>query len=153
MRLIVSINESSMTVHRNYNRIYRLLQCPYSSFIQVGLQAGAESSSGNKSEIIESSKRSFIRCICQYEKILINHGKCQLHSQLHSNYIQKMAFPTLSRKIKCSSLHVGLLFFHPFMVDCLPWERWFPPLWSSKGKYKLIVSEINKILTISLFRL
>ena len=32
---------------------------------------------------------------CQYEKIWGNREKRQLHSQLHSNYIQKMSVSTL----------------------------------------------------------
>lgn len=149
MRLIVSINESSMTDHRNYNRIYRLLQCPYSSFIQVGLQAGAETSSGDKSEIIESSKTLIYHVHLSIRENIDQSWKMSITFKLHSeNGVSNTSKDDQVQFIAYWSFY----FFHPFMVDCLPWERWFSPLWSSKGKYKLIVSEINKILTINLFR-
>jgi len=45
----------------------------------------------------------FFNGFCQYEKIWENHEKRQLHSQLHSNCIQKMAVSTLPRTTTCSS--------------------------------------------------
>ena len=48
---------------------------------------------------------------CQFEKIWENHEKRQLHSQLHSNCIQKMAVSTLPRTTTCSSSMTGLFYF------------------------------------------
>ena len=56
-------------------------------------------------------KALFFNGFCQFEKIWENHEKCQLHSQLHSNCIQKMAVPTLPRTTTCSSSMAGLFFF------------------------------------------
>jgi len=53
----------------------------------------------------------FFNGFCQFEKIWENHEKRQLHSQLHSNCIQKMAVPTLPRTTTCSSSMAGLFFF------------------------------------------
>lgn len=56
-------------------------------------------------------KALFFNGFCQFEKIWENHEKRQLHSQLHSNCIQKMAVPTLPRTTTCSSSMAGLFFF------------------------------------------
>ena len=56
-------------------------------------------------------KPLFFNGFCQFEKIWENHEKRQLHSQLHSNCIQKMAVPTLPRTTTCSSSMAGLFFF------------------------------------------
>ena len=53
-------------------------------------------------------KALFFNGFCQFEKIWENHEKRQLHSQLHSNCIQKMAVPTLPRTTTCSSSMAGL---------------------------------------------
>jgi hypothetical protein len=56
-------------------------------------------------------KALFFNGFCQFEKIWKNHKKRQLHSQLHSNCIQRMAVLTLQRTTTCSSSMTVLFYF------------------------------------------
>ena len=56
-------------------------------------------------------KALFFNDFFQFEKIWKNREKRQLHSQLHSNCIQKMAVSPLPRTTTCSSSMAGLFFF------------------------------------------
>ena len=71
------------------------------------------------SKQLKVQKCLFIRRICQYEKISINHRKCQLHSQLHSNYIQKITVSVFPRKTTCISMQRWFFsFFYARLLLC-----------------------------------
>ena len=68
-------------------------------------------------------KALFFNGFCQFEKIWENHEKRQLHSQLHSNCIQKMAVLTLPRTTTCSSSMAGFFLFTSIVRTSLLFQQ------------------------------
>ena len=68
-------------------------------------------------------KALFFNGFFQFEKIWENHEKRQLHSQLHSNCIQKMAVLTLPRTTTCSSSMAGFFLFTSIVRTSLLFQQ------------------------------
>jgi hypothetical protein len=101
-------------VNRLYLNCIQITKKPLKSLRFQGLKCGKQDLKRLGTIILKQykcQKALFFNGFCQFEKIWKNHKKRQLHSQLHSNCIQRMAVLTLQRTTTCSSSMTVLFYF------------------------------------------